>query len=51
MRDLPNFLTVADVLGDLTPEQRDMFELRVEQWWPDLHEGLVEVYPPGDVED
>ncbi len=51
MRDLPNFLAVADVLGDLTPEQRDMFELRVEQWWPDLHEGLAAVYPPREVED
>jgi amylosucrase len=51
MRDVPNFLTVADVLGDLTPEQRDMFELRVERWWPDLHEGLCAVYPPSEVED
>jgi amylosucrase len=51
MTELPNYLAVADVLGDLTLEQRDMFELRVERWWPDLHEGLAAVYPPSEVEE
>ena len=51
MTELPNFLAVADVMGELSPEQRDTFELRVERWWADLHEGLAAVYPPAEAED
>lgn len=51
MTDLPNFLDVADVLGELEPDRRDMFELRVERWWPDLHAGLAAIYPPREIED
>ncbi len=51
MRDLPNFLDVADVLGEFSADRRDLFELRVQRWWPDLHAGLSEVYSPQEVEE
>ncbi len=51
MSDLPNFLDIADVLGELETDRRDMFELRVQRWWPDLHDGLAAVYPPQELED
>ncbi|NTW40190.1 MAG: alpha-amylase, partial [Cellulomonadaceae bacterium] len=51
MSDAPHFLEIADVLGDLTADRRELFELRVERWWPDLHDGLAAVYPAHEVDE
>jgi amylosucrase len=32
------------VLPDEAPRDRELFELRLERYWPDLHDGLVEPY-------
>ncbi|HWS58341.1 MAG TPA: alpha-amylase family glycosyl hydrolase, partial [Actinotalea sp.] len=45
----PDVQTVADVLDALSPERRELFELRVARWWPDLHAGLAGVYPEAQV--
>lgn len=34
----------ADVVAELSAERRELFEVRVARWWPDLHEGLAAVY-------
>ena len=33
----------ADTLAELSPERRQLFELRVARCWPDLREGLAAV--------
>ena len=40
---------VDDVLAALSPGRRELFALRVERWWPDVHDGLVAVMAPEDV--
>lgn len=40
---------VEDLLADVSPDRRELFALRVERWWPDVHDGLVAVMPPEDV--
>ena len=39
----------ADLLAELSPERRELFELRAGRWWPDLHEGLAAVYAADEV--
>ncbi|NIZ90084.1 amylosucrase [Kineococcus rubinsiae] len=34
-----------DVLAGLSAERRELFDLRVQRWWPDLRDGLADVYP------
>ncbi|PPK94675.1 amylosucrase [Kineococcus xinjiangensis] len=40
----------ADLLATATADRRELFELRVQRWWPDLHAGLSAVYPPVEAE-
>ncbi len=49
MATFPDLDAVADVLATVSAERRETFELRVQRWWPDLHAGLVTLYPPDDV--
>jgi len=40
---------VADAaLGDAPDHQRELFGVRLDKWFPDLHEALAAVYPPAD---
>lgn len=39
---------VRHVLGDLPEHRRATFVLRLERWWPDLHEAVAAVYPDPD---
>ncbi|MET0788503.1 MAG: alpha-amylase family protein [Cellulomonas sp.] len=43
----------ASALQDVDPARRDLFELRLERWWPDLRDGIQAVYPeaPGLLAD
>ena len=50
MSATPDVTAVADVLAGLSPDRRELFELRVARWWPDLHAGLAGVYPAWQVE-
>ncbi|QTE29598.1 alpha-amylase family protein [Pengzhenrongella sicca] len=40
---------VEDLLVGLPAGRRELFELRVARWWPDLRAGLASAYAPGDV--
>jgi len=35
-------------LGGVSDERREVFEARLDRWWPDLHGGLAAVYPEPD---
>ena len=35
----------AQALTGLEPHRRELFELRLQRWWDDLHDGLAAVYP------
>lgn len=35
----------AAALADLDGARRELFELRLERWWPDLRDGIEAVYP------
>ncbi|MDP9639752.1 amylosucrase [Rhodococcus cercidiphylli] len=37
-----------DILADLPAHRRETFELRLEQWFPDLHDAVTAVYPDPD---
>jgi len=50
MSATPDVTAVADVLDGLSPDRRELFELRVARWWSDLHAGLAGVYPAWQVE-
>ncbi|GMA40130.1 amylosucrase [Mobilicoccus caccae] len=41
---------LEEVLRQETPASREVFEVRLDRWWADLHDGLALVYPSGDVE-
>jgi amylosucrase len=36
-------------LGDEPEHRRELFRLRLDRWWSDLHDGLSAVYEPGQV--
>jgi amylosucrase len=42
--------TAPDPLASLSADRRELFEIRVERWEPDLRAGLAAVYPPDQVE-
>lgn len=49
---VPDAITdlVDAALADLPQHRRDAFALRLERWWPDLHDAVAAVYPsPDDV--
>ncbi|MDJ0392285.1 alpha-amylase family protein [Rhodococcus sp. G-MC3] len=37
-----------EILATVPPHRRDSFELRLEQWWPDLHDAVTALYPNPD---
>ncbi|GGG00145.1 alpha-amlyase [Rhodococcoides trifolii] len=39
---------VRDILADAPVHQRKSFELRLERWWPDLHDAVTALYPDPD---
>ncbi|WP_432505572.1 alpha-amylase family protein [Kineococcus arenarius] len=43
---IPDLSVVADLLTALSPERRELFALRVQRWWADLHGGLAAVHGP-----
>ncbi len=38
-------------LEGLSSERRELFELRLDRWWSDLHDALVAVYPAASADD
>ncbi len=42
--------SAAALLADVSPDRREIFDVRLERWWADLHGGLSAVYSPGVVE-
>ncbi|MGU3434979.1 alpha-amylase family protein [Actinomycetes bacterium M1A6_2h] len=40
--------TVRDILADAPVHLRKSFELRLERWWPDLHDAVTALYPDPD---
>ncbi|RZS80111.1 amylosucrase [Motilibacter rhizosphaerae] len=38
----------ADVLAPAAEHRRELFDLRLQRWWGDLHDGLAAVYPDAD---
>ncbi|MEJ5945699.1 amylosucrase [Pseudokineococcus basanitobsidens] len=49
-RARPDLDAVGDVLAPLSPDRRELFALRVERWWGDVHDGLMAVHAPEDAE-
>jgi len=45
----PPLEAVVDLLAELSPERRELFELRARRWWPDLRAGLAGAYADDDV--
>lgn len=39
---------VRDILAGIPAHRREMFELRLEQWWPDLHDAVTALYNEPD---
>ncbi|WP_072805549.1 alpha-amylase family protein [Rhodococcoides yunnanense] len=40
--------TPREILRDLPAHRRETFELRLERWWPDLHDAVTALYPDPD---
>lgn len=48
----PRIHAAADAeLATLPEHQRELFGLRLDRWWEDLHDGLSAVYSPAQVDD
>lgn len=41
----------ADVLAEFSPEAREIFDLRLQRWWPDIREGLTALYSSADAQE
>jgi amylosucrase len=40
----------AEVLAGAAAHQRELFDIRLTKWWPDLWEGVAELYPAAEAE-
>lgn len=40
---------IDEILAGLSPDRRELFELRVQRWLPDLRTALAELYPADEV--
>jgi amylosucrase len=49
MRSVRTDDVVREALKDMSADRQQAFELRVERWWSDLHDGLAGVYDPDQV--
>jgi len=42
--------SAREVLAGLPEHRRELFDLRLERWWPDLYDGLRGAYQPADAD-
>ncbi len=38
-------------LAKLSPELQEIFDIRLQRWWPDIREGLAALYSPADAQE